>query len=197
MIFLDKPPVRGLDYDRGFEVLLVMFQVEVTLFKLFAIDFSSPAKGSTATQKLPIAQANFAGAPHIGRSLILLQSKEMPRLVDFPNRSRDLSASAWYQSRIYSPHPHLKAGHGAFLDSRNFRKPSNSLQNFCIHQWAIEEQVAGLEGQLRFPVIVIGPCGRHLQDFSPCEREGDGGASNRVGGRGGGSDGVFTQDFQK
>lgn len=46
-------------------------------------------------------------------------------------------------------------------------------------------------------MIVIGPCGRHLQDFSPCEREGDGGASNRVGGRGGGSDGVFTQDFQK
>lgn len=30
-------------------------------------------------------------------------------------------------------------------------------------------------------MIVIGPCGRHLQDFSPCEREGDGGASNRVG----------------
>ena len=134
MIFSDKPPGRGLAYDRGFEVFLVMFQVELTLFKLFAVDFSSPAKGSTATQNVPIAQANFAGAPRIGRCLILLQSKKVPRLVDFPNRSRDLSASAWYQSRIYSPHPHLKADHGAFLDSRNFRKSSDSLQNFCIHQ---------------------------------------------------------------
>lgn len=72
LIFSDKPPGRGLAYDSGFEVFLVMLQVELALFELFAIDISSPAKSSTATQNLPIAQAYLAGAPRIGRGLVIL-----------------------------------------------------------------------------------------------------------------------------
>lgn len=158
-IFSDKPPGRGLAYDSGFEVFSVMFQVELTLFELSAIDISSPAKSSTATQNLPIAQAYLAGAPRIGRGLVFLQSEKWPRLVDFPDSSRDLPASAWYQCRIYPPHLHLKAGHGSFLDSRNFRKSSDGLQNFCIHQRTIEKHEAGFKVRLGYPVVMIGPYG--------------------------------------
>ena len=159
---------RGLTPEHGwFAVHLIMLQVEVPFFEVLIIRRSSPNESATARQYSSVFQLRTAVGPGISRWLVHDQPLEVFLWLQFPHNSAYGSLSR-YQSRIDAPHLDFVAVDSRWCCCRWWiGKPKNCLEDFGVHERAVEEHVTGLERRLSWTCV----CGCETQVvFFVCDR---------------------------